>query len=75
MPLELIATKWLIAGFVNSFPPSTALRILEVKVVYTGEGIGVLNFRVYRPVVHVIRMYTEVNLFRVRRGQERGAFK
>lgn len=39
MPLELIATKWLIAGFVNSFPPSTALRILEVKVVYTGEGI------------------------------------
>lgn len=45
MPLELVATKWLIAGFVNSFPPSTALRILEVNVV-TSEGIGgVLNIR------------------------------
>lgn len=39
MPLELVATKWLIAGFVNSFPPSTALRILEVNVVYMSEGM------------------------------------
>lgn len=33
LPLELVATKWLIASFVNSFPPGTALRILEVNLV------------------------------------------
>lgn len=40
MPLEVIATKWLIAGFVNSFPPGTALRILEVNVVLDFRGVA-----------------------------------
>ncbi|CAN0205834.1 unnamed protein product [Discosporangium mesarthrocarpum] len=31
-PLDLVLIRWLLVGFVNCFPPCTALRFFEVRV-------------------------------------------
>lgn len=37
MPLELKMTRWLLVNFVNCFPGSVALRILEVSTAWHGR--------------------------------------
>lgn len=32
VPLEIKLTQWLVVGFINYFPPITALRILEASI-------------------------------------------
>lgn len=42
VPLEIKLTQWLVVGFVNYFPPITALRILEVRIESTLTAFDVI---------------------------------